>query len=141
MKCRIPQIKPAELKMTAMIDVIFLLLVFFVCTANFYPPEEILPMDTTLPGDVATGTVLPDPVNLDVIRVQIFFDRGPHWQIEGNQCTAIREVQDILQQFWNAKPDIPVIIESTENVPMENVIGVYDVCRRVGLSRIQFAAD
>ena len=127
--------------MTPMIDVIFLLLVFFVCTANFYPPTEILPMEATLPGDVAFEAVLPDPVNLDVIRVQIFFDRKPHWQIEGNQCSVLHEVQDILRQIRDIKSDIPVIIESAENVPMEDVVDVYDVCRQAGLSRIQFAAD
>ena len=126
--------------MTPMIDVIFLLLVFFVCTANFNPLEETLPMDTTLPGSVMTDMVRLDPVSLDVVLVQIFFDREPHWQIEGNQCTSLHEVQNILLLIRNVKEDIPVVIESAENVPMEHVIDVYDVCRRVELSRIQFAA-
>ena len=140
MKCTLPRTKPAELKMTPMIDVIFLLLVFFVCTANFHPLEEILPMNTTLPGNVTTERVQLDPVKLDVVSIQISFDHEPHWQIEGNQCTSLHEVQNILLLIQNVKEDIPVIIESAENVPMENVIDVYDVCRRTGLSRIQFAA-
>jgi len=115
-------------------------LVFFVCTANFHPLEEILPMETSLPGNVAVDAVRFDPVNLDVVRIQIFFDQEPSWQIEGNQCTSLHEVQNILWQIRNVKEDIPVIIESAENVPMENVIDVNDVCRRVGLLRINFAA-
>jgi biopolymer transport protein ExbD len=141
MKFTPPRSKPVEIKMTPMIDVIFLLLVFFVCTANFKPPEEILPMDTTLSGSVTTEMTLPDPDKLDVVLVQVFFDSEPRWQIEGNQCTTLRDVQSILLSIRNIKADIPVIIESTDGVPMENVIDVYDVCRRVGLSRIQFAAD
>jgi len=97
-------------------------------------------MDTALPGSVTTEIVRLDPVNLDVVLVQISFDREPHWQIEGNQCTSLHDVQNILQLIRNVKEDIPVIIESAENVPMENVIDVYDICRRAGLSRIQFAA-
>lgn len=127
--------------MTPMIDVIFLLLVFFVCTANFKPPEEILPMDTTLPGSMAAEVVLPDPLSLDIVHIQIFFDSEPHWQIEGNRCTALHEVQTILRSIRDIKADIPVIIESADNVPMENVIDVYDICRSVGLSQIQFSAD
>jgi biopolymer transport protein ExbD len=127
--------------MTPMIDVIFLLLVFFVCTANFYPIEEILPMNATLPGSVEVEVVQLDPVNLDVVLIQVFFDQEPHWQVEGNQFTSLHEVQCILQLIRNMKADIPVIIESADNVPMENVIDVYDVCRRVGLTDIQFAAD
>jgi len=127
--------------MTSIIDVIFLLLIFFMCTAHFYPPEEILPMDTMLPGTTPAEVVLPDPVNLDTVLIQIFFDRETHWQIEGNQCSTLHEVQNILRLLRNVKPDIPVIIESADRVPVEKVIDVYDVCRSAGLSRIQFAAQ
>ena len=126
--------------MTPIIDVIFLLLVFFVCTANFVPLEEILPMDTTLPGNVEVDVVRFDPTKLDVVRIQTFFDQEPYWQIEGNQCTSLHEVQHLLLQIKNVNEDIPVIIECADNVPMENVIDINDVCRRVGLLRINFAA-
>jgi biopolymer transport protein ExbD len=45
-----------------------------------------------------------------------------------------------LQLIREVNDDIPVIIESADNVPMEKVIDVYDVCRQVGLLRIHFAA-
>jgi biopolymer transport protein ExbD len=141
MQYKQPRSKPIELRMmTPMIDIIFLLLVFFVCTANFLPPEKVLPMETTLPGDMVAEMVLPDPVNLDTVLIQIFFEDELRWQIEGNQCSSLREVQSILRLIRDVKPDIPVIIESADNVPMENVIDVYDVCRSVGLSNIQFSA-
>ena len=124
-----------------MIDVIFLLLVFFVCTANFIPVEKILPMDTALPGGVQTEVVLPDWTNLDIVTVQIFFENQPYWQIEGNRCFTLYEVQNILQLISGVKPDIPVIIKPADNVPMENVIDICDICRRVGLSQIRFAAE
>ena len=38
--------------MTPMIDVIFLLLIFFVCTASFQAPEQILPTNLRLPGSL-----------------------------------------------------------------------------------------
>ena len=135
-----PRKKPAELNMTPMIDVIFLLLVFFVCTANFLPPEEILPMDMTLPGSVPAEVVLPDPVNLDTVLVQILAGDELRWQVEGNLCTSLLEVQNILRLIRDIKPDIPVIIASADSVPMEKVIDLYDVCRLTGLSRIQFSA-
>jgi biopolymer transport protein ExbD len=141
MKYKPHRTKPAELQMTPIIDVIFLLLIFFMCTAHFYPPEEILPMDTTLPGSLPAEVVLPDPVNLDTVLIQIFFDQNTHWRIEGNQCSTLHEVQNILRSLRNAKPDIPVIIESADVVPVEKVIDIYDLCRSVGLSRIQFAAQ
>jgi biopolymer transport protein ExbD len=136
-----PRSQPAELRMTPMIDVIFLLLVFFVCTANFTPPEETLPLDTTLPGTAPIEIVLPDLADLNSILIQISFDNEPHWQIEGNHCSSLHDVQNILQRIRDVKEDIPVIIESADNVPTERVIDVYDVCRRVGLFHIQFAVE
>jgi len=140
MKCKLPRTKPAELRMTPIIDVIFLLLIFFVCTANFNPLEKMLSMDATFPGSVEVESVQFDPVNLDVVLIQISFDREPHWQIEGNQCASLHEVQHLLRSIREINEDIPVIIESADNVPMENVIDVYDVCCLAGLSNIQFAA-
>ncbi|MBR6480362.1 MAG: biopolymer transporter ExbD, partial [Thermoguttaceae bacterium] len=42
-----------ELKMTSMIDVIFLLLIFFVLTANFNEIEMFLRMNLSAPGEGA----------------------------------------------------------------------------------------
>ena len=133
--------KPIELRMmTPMIDVIFLLLIFFVCTSDFTPPEKVLQMETMLPGSLVAEKVLLDPVNLDSVLIQIFFEHELHWQIEGNRCTSLRDAQNILRLIRDVKPDIPVIIESADNVPIENVLDIYDVCRSVGLSNIQFSA-
>ncbi|MDR2757328.1 MAG: biopolymer transporter ExbD [Planctomycetaceae bacterium] len=132
--------KTLELKMTPMIDVIFLLLVFFVCTASFIPPEGVLPTNMSLPGSSVTEIVLPKPDNLDVARILLTFDGSPHWRVEGNQCHSLRDVRTILQKLREIRQDIPVIIDSNENVPMEHVIDVYDSCRIAGLSQIQFAA-
>ena len=141
MKYKLLHPKPVELRMmTPMIDVIFLLLVFFVCTSNFTPPEAVLQMESTFPGDTAAEMVLPNPVNLDTVLIQIFFEHEVHWQIEWNQCSSLRDAQSILRLIWDVKPDTPVIIESADNVTMEHVIDIYDVCRFVGLSRVQFSA-
>ena len=97
-------------------------------------------MDTMLPGNAISDVVLPDPVNLDVVLIKISFDRKPHWHIEGNQCSSLHEVKTVLQAIRDVKADVPIIIESAENVPMEIVIDVYDACCRTGLSQIHFAA-
>ena len=140
MKFTPPRSKPAELRMTPIIDVIFLLLIFFVCTANFMPLEKILPMNATLPGNVDADFVLPDPIDLDFVTVQIFFDGEPHWQIEGNRPSTLGEVRHILQLIRDIRSDIPVIIASADNVPMENVIDVVDICHNLELL-VQFAVE
>jgi biopolymer transport protein ExbD len=126
--------------MTAMIDVIFLLLIFFVCTVNFTPLEGVLPTDMSLSGSSPVEIVLPEPENLDVVHFYLSFEGSPKWLVEENRCSSLAEVRIVLQKLREIKADVPVILESGENVPMQHVIDVYDVCRASGLSKIQFAA-
>ncbi|MDR0522506.1 MAG: biopolymer transporter ExbD [Planctomycetaceae bacterium] len=142
MKIKLPPPSFGEIKMTPMIDVIFLLLIFFICTADFNPPEKLLPAELPPQGaSAAAEVILPEPLNLDTVRIRISFDQKPAWHIEDRVCTSSGEVQGLLQKIAAMKPDIPVILESEDRVPSEHVIDVYDICRRTGLVNIQFAAD
>lgn len=135
-----PSAKP-ELKMTALIDVIFLLLIFFVCTANFQRLEELLPTNMSLAGQ---GQVQPSrqiPQKVDVATIKISFDRAPVWQIEGNTCRSLDHVRTILTNIQRQKDDLPVIIDPDSGVPMSTVIDTYDICRLAKLRKIQFAAS
>ncbi|MGL4595523.1 MAG: ExbD/TolR family protein [Thermoguttaceae bacterium] len=129
-----------ELKMTSMIDVIFLLLIFFVCTANFRPLEGLLPTNLSISGTSNINVMLPAPENLDIARVMISFDTAPHWKVEGHSCQSLADVRTLLQSLSKIKSNIPVIIDSDANVPMGNVIDVYDTCRLAGLNNVRFAA-
>ncbi len=132
--------------MTPMIDVIFLLLIFFVCTANFQQIESMLPTNMSLAGSSTAEIEIPRPENLDVARIVLAWNNdaetpGPTWTVEGNRCASLRDVRALLNKLRAAKPDLPVIIDSENAVPMEHVIDVYDAARWAGLSHIQFAAE
>ena len=133
-----------EVKMTPMIDVIFLLLIFFVCTASFQPPEEILPTRLSLPGAVESDQQPVDPELLDLeeIVVEILRRHGrAEWRINQRQYNRLAEVRDVLTAVARVQIDLPVILDVEPAVPMEDVIDVYDLCRKIGLERVQFAAS
>ncbi|MDR1290731.1 MAG: biopolymer transporter ExbD [Planctomycetaceae bacterium] len=131
-----------ELRMTAMIDVIFLLLIFFVCTANFRPSESLMTTDLSLPGNIENNAALeiPDPLNIDIAIIRITFNGEPQWQLAGNECKSIQQLRVLLNELKQIQQDLPVVIDSDPNVPMEHVIDVYDSCRTAGLTKIQFTA-
>jgi len=132
-----------DVKMTPMIDVIFLLLIFFVCTANFQAPEEVLPTQISLPGTVASR-VKRDPLeeDLDEIVVHLFWRDGrARWQINEVDYEQLTQVAEKLAAIRSVTADLPVILDVEPAVPMEHVIDLYDLCRRVGLRRVQFAAS
>lgn len=132
-----------EVKMTPMIDVIFLLLIFFVCTASFRAVEEVLPSNLLLPGAIGAETPIdPDLADLDEIVVKILWsDDHAHWRINDEDYHRLADVRAVLTSVAQVKSDLPVILDVDGSVPLENVIDVYDLCRRIGLVKIQFAAS
>jgi len=132
-----------EIKMTPMIDVVFLLLVFFVWTASFHAVEYLLP--SSLSQQQGTGQTInqdepPPEVEFEDIVIRItFVDDRPAWSVNGQPAASLTEVHDRLTLVADIKTDSPVILHPDESVPVGNVIDVYDATRLAGFSQIQFA--
>ena len=129
-----------QLSMTSMIDVIFLLLVFFVCTANFERLEALLTTELASSGVTGSVTVTPPEIlDLDHARITILYENGqPAWQVEGHDCRSLRDLQSVLAQIARAKDDFPIVIFCDDNTPVEFWLDVIDACRQVGLTNISF---
>ena len=129
--------------MTPMIDVIFLLLIFFVCTASFQAVEQILPTNLSLPGSIAADVPLdPELEDLDEIVVKILWHDGrASWRINSRDYVRLLDVRAVLAAAARVKIDLPVILDVDPDVPLERVIDVYDLCRQIGLEKVQFATS
>ena len=130
-----------DVKMTPMIDVVFLLLVFFVATASFQAIEQILPTSVTVFGTGAEAApVDPEKADLGELVIEVLWRDGKAvWRISGVEYGDLEEVRRKLVAAVRIQPDIPVILDVESAVPMEDVIDVYDLCRSVSLAKVQFA--
>ena len=132
-----------EIKMTPMIDVVFLLLVFFVWTASFHAVEYLLP--SSLSQQQGNSQTInqdqpPPEVEFEDIVIRItFVDDRPAWSVNGQPAASLTDVHDRLTLVADIKTDSPVILHPDESVPVGNVIDVYDATRLAGFSQIQFA--
>ncbi len=125
--------------MTPMIDVVFQLLIFFLCTASFQLPEQLLP--TTLPpSGSATYTPSQQVQELELVRITLS-QPGPTLQIDlnGGPCASIAELRDRLRQLL-ALAALPAVLDIGPEVEMNHVVAVYDTCLIAGLTDIHFAA-
>ncbi len=148
-----------DVKMTPMIDVIFLLLIFFVCTASFQS-EGILPTNLSGSGAAAEAEPIdPELEDLDEIVVGVLWDAGaqgrprPWWEINGRRYRYLSRrdvdpqgaekasVESQLRAVAGLQADLPVILDVEDAVPIENVIDVCDLCRQIGLERVLFSAS
>jgi len=133
--------------MTPMIDVIFQLMIFFICTASFSSPERILPTRLSLPGAIQSNVqVDPERLDLDEIVVELLWRNvdgrwRAQWQINDRDYSRLADVRAVLAAVKQVQSDLPVILDVEADVPLEDVIDLYDLCREVGLERVQFAAS
>jgi len=140
--------KRLDVQMTPMIDVIFLLLIFFVVTADFTPappPEQLLPTHLSLPGGIEAEVPPdepPDLVDLTLVVELKWENDEPVWRLNGQQYAQLADVHGTLGQIaQTVAADTPVILDIDRVVPMEHVIDLYDTSRSVGLVNVQFAAS
>ncbi len=131
-----------QLRMTPMIDVIFLLLIFFVCTASFQPPEQWLPTLFSLPGSMSEAPPLEEELEeLEQVVVYLYGPgSSPRWKVNQRPCRTLEELAAALRRLARIDNRIPVILDPEPQVPMGEVIRSYDLARAVGFQRIQFAA-
>ncbi|MBA2113430.1 ExbD/TolR family protein [Bremerella alba] len=86
------------LEMTSMIDVVFLLLIFFIVTASFTKTERDLDAVTKV-NEKSSSAAETDLEPAVVLLAQV--DGGWVYQIGSNNLTTFAELQEVLDKFPN----------------------------------------
>ena len=131
--------------MTTMIDVVFLLLVFFVWTSSFEIPEFDLPSAIAEPPAAAAATESSDPPPTEpfdeiVVRVALQ-DVTEVIQVNGETVSDVEELTSRLSEIIALGVQPPVIIDPDQQITMRQAVRVYDAARAAGADRVLFAAD
>ena len=125
---------------TPMIDVVFLLLIFFICTASFQVAEEILPTNLALQGNVTSSTQVELEWERIVVKLRVENDKL-RWLVNEQPFDSVAQTRSVLAQMAQIDATLPVTLDIDGTVAMFHVIDLYDVCRLVGFEKIQFAAE
>jgi len=136
--------------LSAMIDVIFLLLIYFVVTANFTPDEGVL--TAKLPqgsGKPAHDLALPEmplniiltPAGLSDCRIRI--EGYPQAPVGFADLTVLlvklQYVPERGMRSGRFKPDSPVVIRPEADVRWQHVANAFNAAVRARYSNINFA--
>ncbi|MEP4685494.1 MAG: biopolymer transporter ExbD, partial [Rhodopirellula bahusiensis] len=115
------------LSLTPLIDVVFLLLIFFLVTSEFEDEERRL--DIVLPSATSAVpmTSKPREVVVDINADGTVFLRG--------KATPLKELELLLQKAVASNPtNQTVVIRADQNASFQPVVNVMDVCNRTGVS-------
>ncbi len=129
--------------MTPMIDVVFLLLVFFLSTSSFQKLEKALPSATAAAPDAQKqGNATEEELqkNLSdlsdvVIRIRIPKEaaaQAVEYTLNGDTVASSEELTNRMSQLIRVQPNVPIVIDPEDNVPAGEAIRVYDIARANG---------
>ena len=130
--------------MTPMIDVVFLLLVFFVWTASFQIIEQILPsqMSAQMCSEPVDLVEPPPEKDFDDVVIRIGWEgQQPTWRLNDVPVASLDSLRDQLSTIARAKLDAPVILHPDPLVPLGPVIEVYDLAKLAGFEKVSFAVN
>ncbi|HMO13957.1 MAG TPA: biopolymer transporter ExbD [Pirellulaceae bacterium] len=130
--------------MTPMIDVVFLLLIFFIWTTSMAIVEYVLPSRVSAQqGSQASNLSEPLPeMDFQEIVIKIGWDGSkPRWDINGVRFGALDQVDQQLRAIGQIKLDSPVIVHPEPIVPVGYVIEVFDITKLVGFEQVSFAVE
>lgn len=115
------------LSLTPLIDVVFLLLIFFLVTSEF--EEEERRLDIVLPTATSAVPMVGKPreIVIDIDESGDIYMRG--------QKTSVPDLEKLLKANVASNPtNQSAVIRADRSTSFQPVVSVMDVCNRVGIS-------
>ena len=132
MKLRQPQDQEPEISLTALIDVVFLLLIFFMISTSFNRESEIN-------VDLPEATAEKQEAEQNVIDLTI--DREGHFYINGKKVVNTRIVTLIkaLKRVIKDQEQPALLISADGRTPHQAVVTAMDAARTLGINHLSLA--
>jgi len=121
-----------ELNLTPLIDVVFLLLIFFMVSTTF---EKQAKLKLQLP-DASTEAKVQDQKT-----VVIGIDAKGHYYINDRQVvnTSLETLKIALKKVTDGKTDMPVTLRADAKTPHQAVVTAMDAASQLGLVKLSIA--
>jgi biopolymer transport protein ExbD len=120
------------INISSMIDVMFILIIFFLVTTTF--KEEEIDHMVNLPVDARNQSLTQSTGNLAKINIR----ENGSYVVMGQQFTE-EQVSEWTKQQVNKKPDIKVLIRCDQDAKHRYLANVLSICRNVGVPKANIA--
>ena len=120
-------------ELTPLIDVVFLLLIFFMVSSTF-KDEAQLALD--LPESAAASTVLPQ-----ALEVVISADGQYHVNGEALENTDIESLKQTLKTAAAGRTDPTVVVAADRHASHGDVVNLLEAARQLNFLKISFTAE
>jgi biopolymer transport protein ExbD len=132
-----------ELDLTPMVDVTFLLLIFFMITAAFALQKsiEVPPVDEESAQAQTVDELEKDSIVIRVDSDNVFWVGAPKWN-EEQRCPSVQEMQITLRESRNTDKESPkgptkLLVQAHGDARHERVVAALDAGTGIGMESIQ----
>ncbi|NRD73203.1 biopolymer transporter ExbD [Shewanella sp. VB17] len=122
------------LDLTPLIDIIFIVLVFLLLTAN----TQLL----SLPVDVPTeATAELTPINqVENITINLLFSQ-PHWALDGVPFNDFSDFETAFIKLHNARTEAKIIIAADKSAPVQPLMTLLSLLQRQQITNTQILME
>ncbi|MCO4812259.1 MAG: biopolymer transporter ExbD [Gammaproteobacteria bacterium] len=133
MKLSLRQRTQPEVNLTSLIDVVLLLLIFFMVSTSFVKQSQIT---IRLPEAESTAIVeeVPEQIDIMITATGMYLVNGR--ELINNRAETIRNA---LQKTSGGNNNLPLTISADANAKHQDVITAMDVAGRLGFTQISIA--
>jgi len=123
-----------EVNLTPLIDVVFILLIFFMVSTTFQKESEI---NIELPEASA------DPVEDKQDILELIIDAEGRYFIGQQQVvnTELQTLKKAISKFLGDRTSLPVVIRADRRTPYESVVRAMDATAQLGLVQMSLATS
>jgi len=124
--------EPVDINLTPLIDVVFLLLIFFMVSTTFNRDSEL---SIELPAASA------DAQQQQIDAIEVAIDAKGRFYVNGRQLlnTQAKTLRQALQAAAGDSDSPPIIVSADAMTPHQAVVQVMDAARELGFVRLTFA--
>jgi len=126
--------EPPEINLTPLIDVVFLLLIFFMVSTTF---KEDARLRIELPAAEGDAVQAEEPQVLEIV-----IDSAGTFYVDDRMVVdrSVGTLKKALARAAGDEMDLPVLIKADAKSPHQSVMTAMDAASQLGLSRLAFAA-
>ena len=125
------EVEENKINLTPMLDVVFIMLIFFIVTATFV--KEI-GLDVNQPEDDKPQTIDPDKKSI-VVRIT-----NRDRILIAQRDVDLRSVRANIERMHAENPEAPVVIQPHPLSKTETMVHVMDSARQAGVMKVSLAA-
>ncbi len=123
-----------DLNLTPLIDVVFLLLIFFMVSTTFQKDAEL---------QVNLPEASEEPVAQNIEKLEIAINSRGQYFLDGRELTnnRLETLRAAIAKLARGKRDTPLVIRADANTPHQAVVTAMDAAAQLGMLKLSIATS